>query len=312
MTGLAAHLLGLDDADRASFFTDTKAVEISRRIGETTDAELKRLVADDGVRRHAVGAMLSRFEEFADHERLAAIDGVVCFDLVRASGLNECHTVRFHGGAVDLLDGGARPDVTIGAAIVDFVRLVTGQRNAALLYLADRVVLTGDEMLALAVGTVFRVPGTDRAAVDPTALDAMDVASAVASTSREHMGEVMANGFRGIVLGEVFRRFPDFLDPERASRLKLSVGFRIGGPRDTEPDRYVVHIDHGACRIEEGVHEGGSREATICLDGVDFLRLATGQLNPVRGVLTGTTKVRGDKAKALALNAIMQPPRARP
>ena len=47
------------------------------------------------------------------------------------------------------------------------------------------------------------------------------------------------------------------------------------------------------------------------MEGHDFLRLATGQLNPVRGVLTGAMKVKGDRAKALALNAVMVPPQPR-
>ncbi|MEO7351384.1 MAG: SCP2 sterol-binding domain-containing protein [Marmoricola sp.] len=55
----------------------------------------------------------------------------------------------------------------------------------------------------------------------------------------------------------------------------------------------------------------GFGRATISLDGAGLLRLATGQLHPVRGVLTGALKVKGDRAKALALNAGMMPPRPR-
>ena len=46
-------------------------------------------------------------------------------------------------------------------------------------------------------------------------------------------------------------------------------------------------------------------------EGHDFLRLATGHLNPVAGVLKGTLKVRGDKAKALQLSAAIDIPRGR-
>ena len=60
------------------------------------------------------------------------------------------------------LDTEAEPDVTIAADIVDFVRLVTGESNAALLYLGGALAIEGDEMLALAVGSVFTVPGSDR------------------------------------------------------------------------------------------------------------------------------------------------------
>ena len=56
------------------------------------------------------------------------------FDLVRSKKDKDCHTARFACGAATL-EPGAVPDVTISADIVDFVRLVKGQSNAALLYL---------------------------------------------------------------------------------------------------------------------------------------------------------------------------------
>lgn len=312
MSGLADRLAGLDPVALQAFFTDSDAVAITRLVHDCPDPELATLVADDAVRAEAVLAILRRFPEFADPERLAAITGDVCFDLVRAKGPHERHLVRFASGVVTLLADVAEPDVTIVADVVDFARMVTGQRNAALLYLADELAIAGDEMLALAVGTVFRVPGSDKPAVDPSALDPVDVATAVAHTSRQHMREVMANGFRPIVLGEVFRRFPEFLLPAKAAKVTLAVGFRIGGRSDGEVDRYLVHIADGGCRIEPDPPDGVGRDATITLDGVDFLRLVTGQLNPVKGVLTGTLKVKGDRGKALALNAAMDPPKPRP
>ena len=83
---------------------------------------------------------------------------MVRFELARSKKDIERHTARFAHGAVTL-DAEADPDVTIAADIVDFVRLVTGQSNAALLYLGGHLRIEGEEMLALAVGTVFTVPG---------------------------------------------------------------------------------------------------------------------------------------------------------
>jgi putative sterol carrier protein len=125
------------------------------------------------------------------------------------------------------------------------------------------------------------------------------------------MRSVMEGGFRPIVLDEVFRRFPEFVDADKASVVELCVGFRIGGRRDGEVDRFVVHVADGACTIETDPPEGQRRDATITIEGADFLRLVTGQLHPVRGVLTGAMKVKGDRSKALALNAVMVPPKPR-
>jgi putative sterol carrier protein len=292
------------------YFCTTDVLEITEVIRTADDADLRRLIDLEHFRAAGVVAILDRFAEFADAERLEEIQGVVRFQLARSRKDDECHTVRFQDGTV-AIDSEAQPDVVIAADILDFVRLVTGERNPALLYLGARLGIEGHEMLALAVGTVFTVPGSDQKAVDPTALDPVDVATAVATTSAKHMRSVMEGGFRPIVLEEVFRRFPDFIDADKAGDMTLSVGFRIGGRRDGEVDRYVVHIADGACTIETSPPEGQRRDATITIDGADFLRLATGQLHPVRGVLTGALKVKGDRAKALALNAVMVPPKPR-
>lgn len=292
------------------FFRTSEIDEITDIIRAASDDELRGLIAIQHFREEGVVAILDRFEEFSDAERLRAINGVVRFELTRSKKEIERHTARFTAGEVELEDGG-EPDVVIRADIVDFVRLVTGQSNAALLYLSGLLTIDGDALLALAVGSVFTVPGSGAAAVDPTALDPVDVATAVASTSTKHMKEVMSGAFRPIVLEEVFRRFPDFIDTGKAKDLRLSVGFRVSGREDGGVDRYVVHLQGGTCTVESDPPEGQRRDATITVEGHDFLRLATGQLHPVRGVLTGALKVKGDRAKALALNAVMVPPQPR-
>jgi putative sterol carrier protein len=303
-------LAAMSQAEVSAFFRDSDVVEITAVIREASDEELRRLIDIDHFRAEGVLAILDRFPEFADTTRLGDIEGIARFDLARGKRVSERHTARFGGGKVSL-EPDATPDVTISAEIIDFVRLVTGQSNAALLYLSGRLGIDGHAMLALAVGSVFTVPGSDQAAVDPTVLDPVDVATAVATTSAKHMRSVMEGGFRPIVLEEVFRRFPDFIDAGKAADLALSVGFRVGGRTDGEVDRYTVHVRDGVCTIETDPPEGQRRDATISLDGADFLRLATGQLHPVRGVLTGALKIKGDRAKALALNAVMVPPQPR-
>ncbi|MCW2821407.1 MAG: hypothetical protein JWR64_1202 [Marmoricola sp.] len=310
MSAVIDRFAAMSKAEVNDYFCQRDVLEITEMIRDASDDELRELIEIDHFREEAVDAILDRFAEFSDAGRLAEVEGVVRFQLARSRKQDECHTARFDRGNVTL-EPDARPDVTIRAEIVDFVRLVTGQSNAALLYLGGRLGIEGRELLALAVGTVFTVPGSHQAAVDPTALDPVDVATAVATTSSRHMRAVMEGGFRPIVLEEVFRRFPDFIDIGKAGDLRLCVGFRIAGRKDGDVDRYTVHIADGVCTIESDPPEGQRRDATITIEGHDFLRLATGQLHPVRGVLTGALKVRGDRSKALALNAVMVPPQPR-
>jgi alkyl sulfatase BDS1-like metallo-beta-lactamase superfamily hydrolase len=125
----------------------------------------------------------------------------------------------------------------------------------------------------------------------------------------------MRSGFRDVVLGEIFRRLPDFLDPHRARTADLTVGFRLLGHPTGEIERYVVRVAAGAATVTEVSHEDDGeaarrRHATVTLEGHDFLRLATGHLSPITGVLKGQLKVRGDKAKALQLAGLFDIPSA--
>ena len=67
----------------------------------------------------------------------------------------------------------------------------------------------------------------------------------------------------------------------------------------------VVEVREGACQVSPG---GRARDATLVLDGAAFLKLVTGHLNPVVGVMRGALKVRGDVTAGLALHKIMRIP----
>lgn len=299
-------------AEATRFFADTDAVALVDAIRLASDEELRRLVGREEIRVPAVRGVLSRLHEYADPDRLASATGTVRIDLTRDDARLGHHLLRLVSGAIEVevdVPASAPADVVLGTGVVGFIRLVSGQGDAALDYLAGRLHVQGDAALALTVGGLFTIPGTDAVAVDPAALDPVDVARALAGVPTSHLREVMAGGFRPVVLEEIFRRLPDFVNARRAARLDLTIGFRLLGGPGGEPERWVVRIDHGACKVEAG-DAGGHRDATITCEGHDFLRLATGHLSAVSGVLKGQLKVKGEKAKALQLASVLDIPKA--
>jgi putative sterol carrier protein len=272
------------------------------------------LIGRDDIRTVAVSGIHERLHEFAIPERLGDLEGVVRFDLERRGTLLERHALVFDRGSMRLLrdvDESHPTDVVLRTSLLRFVRLVSGERNAGLEYLSGKLDIDGDALLALAVGGIFRVPGTGQVAMDPTTLDPVDVATALRDVRPDHLRKVMASGFRPIVLGEIFRRLPDFVNQGKAAKVELTIGFRLLGNPTGEVERYVVRIDHGTASVIAGADEGGERDATMTCEGHDYLRLATGQLNPVTGVLKGQLKVKGDKAKALQFGSVIDFPKAR-
>ena len=176
--------------------------------------------------------MLGRLGEFALPGPLAEVEGVVEFRVDVPRGRPEVHVLVFDGAGVAVAPAGTRrPDVTIALAAADFVRMVSGGRNAALLLLGDRLRVEGDEQLALRVGGVFRVPGRPGVAVDPSAVDPEQAAVVLAGVKDRHLERLMSGGFREVVLDQVFRRLPDFLDEQRAGDATLTVAFRIDAAR---------------------------------------------------------------------------------
>lgn len=262
-------------------------------------------------------ALLERLPEHALPDRLAALRGVVRFDLTHGGNDVTRIVAVLADGAVEVrADTGESVDVVLRMPADHLPELVGGGANAGLDLLAGRLVVEGDAGLALALGGVFVVPGTeaDPVAVDPRALDPVAVARTLVGVPTAHLRSVMAGGFRHVVLEEVFTRLPGFLDAGRAARCDLTVGFRLTGRDDGECERYVVRVVDGRCRTA-GPGLGDTevperRDATITCTGHDFLRLATGHLAPVTGVLKGQLKVKGDKAKALQLLAVLDIPSA--
>lgn len=308
------HLRGARPSQAGAYFAEADPVEVVEAVRATSDEELLELIGREDVRPLAVEAIVSRLHEYAVPERLADISGVVRFDLGRRDVLLERHGLSFDRGVLTHLPalGDDEPvDVVLRTSILRFIRLVSGEKNAGLEYLAGKIDIEGDSELALAVGGLFRVPGTDDVAVDPKNLDPIDVATALKGAKADHLRKVMASGFRPVVLDEIFRRLPEFVNERKARHLDLTIGFRLEGHPSGQVDRYVVRLAGGAATVIAGAEEGSERDATVTCEAHEFLRLATGHLSAVTGVLRGQLKVRGDKAKALQLSSAIDFPRAR-
>lgn len=313
-------LLRATAAEAAAFFAGVDPERLVAAVRDTSDEELLELIGRDDIRRAAVEGILSRLHEYAIAERLAAVHGTVRFDLERRGVLLERCSLAFDRGNLTVVPDPSdhQPvDVVLRTSVLRLMRLVSGERNAGLEYLSGKLDIDGDADLALAIGGIFRVPGTGQVAVDPTALDPSDVAAALADVKNDHLRKVMASGFREVVLGEIFRRLPDYVNPRKARGADLHIGFRLLGNPSGEIERYAVRVRDGVAVVTRP-EAGGSadaddaerRDATVTCEAFEFLKLATGHLSAITGVLRGQLKVKGDKAKALQLSSIIDIPHA--
>lgn len=231
--------------------------------------------------------------------------GVVRFEVETAPGSAQSWTVRFATDKVALAPA-AEPQAAVRARLADLVDLAAGRADVALLHLSEQLDVVGDEELVLALGTAIRT-ATGRPLLDAAALDPVAVSAAIGAARVEHLAGVMAGGFRELVLTEVFRRLPEFLIAEKAGGVRVAIGFEIERAA-AHVDRYVVRIADGACTVQTSAPDDTPVDATIVLAGHEFLLLTLGHLNPVRGVLSGQVRVRGQLIKALGFNSVMRIP----
>lgn len=311
-----APLLHVSASEAAELFAAIDAGVLVAALRATPDDELAAVLGRDEVRAAAVEGILSRLHEYAVPERLAQVHGTVRFDLEHGRGrLERCGLVVDDGTVTFLPDlpASAPADVVLRTGALLLLRLVSGERNAGLEYLSGSLDIEGDAQLALAVGGLFRVPDSGEVAVDPTALDPVDVVTALRGVRPAHLAKVMSSGFRPVVLGEIFRRLPDFVDDRKARGADLVVAFRLLGNPTGEIDRFTVRVADGVATVSQDgeAADPATRDATVTCEAHDFLRLATGHLGAVTGVLRGQLKVRGDKAKALQLSSLIDIPAPR-
>jgi putative sterol carrier protein len=128
--------------------------------------------------------------------------------------------------------------------------------------------------------------------IDPQAVDPAQFAKSVAETPDEQLAEGMRSEFRGQVLGEIFRRMEEHVDTEGTRDVEAVIHFRITGGPDDSVDHWEAVIEHGTCKATG--QPSRSPRLTLTMDGVDFLKLVTGNASGPKLFMTGRLKVDGD------------------
>ncbi|WP_243866550.1 SCP2 sterol-binding domain-containing protein [Actinophytocola oryzae] len=121
----------------------------------------------------------------------------------------------------------------------------------------------------------------------------------VSRASTAQLDSLMAHPhLRHVVLGEIFRRMTEHLDPKRAAKVDAVVHWRFTGAVE-DYDRFETVIENGTCR--SGTEPTADPRVTLTLAPADFLRVVTGGVNVAMLFMRGRVKVRGDIAFAAGL-----------
>ena len=127
-------------------------------------------------------------------------------------------------------------------------------------------------------------------AIDASEVDPQEFARTIAQTSDDQLREGIGGPMRDEILAEIFKRMEEHFRP--ASAQDAVIHWRIGGRADGGEDHWEVVIKDGACATSR--EPSSEPRVTLALDGVDFLKLVTGNANGPMLFMSGKLKVDGD------------------
>jgi putative sterol carrier protein len=146
--------------------------------------------------------------------------------------------------------------------------------------------------------------GLDFAQVSP-----QEFARIVKSLSNREIAEAFQGELRLRALREIFSRMQRQFRPDGAGSLKTLIRWQIEGTDGTDPVVFETAIADGACTATEGATAAEPR-VTLTMSDVEFLKLVSGNGNPVTMFMMRKIKIAGDVGLAAGLTRLFDIPKA--
>ena len=127
-------------------------------------------------------------------------------------------------------------------------------------------------------------------AIDASKVDPHEFARNVAQTPDDQLREGIEGPLRGQILAEIFQRMEHHFKPGGAQ--DAVIHWVIGGRPEGGQDHWEVVIENGACTTSS--EPKSEPRVTLKLDGLDFLKLVTGNANGPMLFMSGKLKIDGD------------------
>lgn len=143
------------------------------------------------------------------------------------------------------------------------------------------------------------------AGLDFSAVSPEEFARIVKGLSAVQLGEVMRGPLRTRILDEVFGRMKQQFRPAAAGQLKALIRWKITGESD---EIFETAIAGGTCEITRGRSEAEPRTTLVMADA-EFLRLVSGNGNPVTMFMMRKLKIAGDVGLASGLTRYFDIPK---
>jgi alkyl sulfatase BDS1-like metallo-beta-lactamase superfamily hydrolase len=144
-------------------------------------------------------------------------------------------------------------------------------------------------------------------AADAPAQVADGVGRLVRDASPERLEQLLRSPARKPLLDGIFWQMPKQLDQKQAADIRTSIRWCIAGRADGGVDTYQLELEGGRARTIRGTG-GPDPRLTITIDGVEFLQLVSGNLDPMQAYFKGRIQLAGDIMVAAKLAQLFRLP----
>ena len=143
---------------------------------------------------------------------------------------------------------------------------------------------------------------------DFSAMDSKQFAQMVKNASTDELTHSMQGENRHKILDEIFDRMPGLFRADKAGATNAVLHWNVGDKPGGGLDTYELIIANGACtRSPEPARDP---KLTLTLGAADFLRVVTGNANPMMMFMTGKLKAKGDLGLAANIANLFDIPKA--
>jgi len=140
---------------------DADASQLAAMLSQVTDEQLAEAMANPEGRQMVLDEIFRRMSEHVEPGAIEGVDAVVHFKITDApGGGDDTYEVAIRDGAVKVNSEAAteQPKLTLTAAPVPFLKLVTGQESGPVMFLTGKLRIEGDVMFASRMTSFFRIP----------------------------------------------------------------------------------------------------------------------------------------------------------
>jgi putative sterol carrier protein len=139
-------------------------------------------------------------------------------------------------------------------------------------------------------------------------LDPAAFAQLVKTASDDQIAAALSGPSRTKILDAIFRRMPDLFRADRAGSTEAVIHWSITGAEGGGEDTYELVIADGKCTASNTpAHEP---KLALTISPVDFIKVISGNGNPVMLFMTGKLKAKGDLGLAANISNLFDIPKA--